>query len=110
MMLRLTPLCALLFVLALPCEAQEIEQPDSLAILQHKVEQLQVQLEQLSGLVLRLESRLLIQEQRTARNVPEGNHSHRPMEISNLDNEVVRIVRSRCSLTKMGDTVTLTCR
>lgn len=108
MMLRLPLLCALLFVLALPCEAQEVEQRDSLAVLQHKVEELQVQLDQLNGLVLRLESRLLIQEQRV---VAAGeNHSHRATEISGLDNEVVRIVRSRCSLTQFGDTITLTCR
>jgi hypothetical protein len=93
-----------------PCEAQEAEQADSLAALQQKVQELELQLVQLTGLVIRLESRLLIQEQKTVGGIQSGNHSHRSVEISNLDAEVVRIVGSRCSLSQFGGTTTLNCR
>ena len=39
-------LCTVLFVLAIPCEAQETQQQDSLAVLQQKVVELETQLEQ----------------------------------------------------------------
>jgi hypothetical protein len=32
------------------------------------------------------------------------------VDISNFEAEVVRIVRSRCSLSKFGDTMTFSCR
>ncbi len=110
MIRRILLLCVLWLVIALPCEAQEAEQRDSLAVLQQKVQELERQMQQLTDLVIRLESRLLIQEQKVVGGIQSGSHSHRPMEISNLEAEVVRIVRSRCSLSKFGDTMTFSCR
>ena len=83
---------ATLWVYAAPCEAQQQEQ-DSLTALQERVEQLEAQLEQMADLVIRLEARLQLQEQRTLRGSPTGSHNHRPVEISNFDNEVLRVVR-----------------
>ena len=103
-------LCTVLFVLAVPCEAQETQQQDSLAVLQQKVVELETQLEQTVDLILRLESRLQLQEQRTIRGLPSTNHQHRPVEISNFDNEVLRVVRGRCTLTQIGTSLTFTCR
>lgn len=110
MIRRTLLLCVLWLAITLPCEAQQVEQRDSLAVLQQKVQELDRQLQQLTDLVIRLESRLLIQEQRAVGGIQSGNHSHRPAEISNLEAEVVRIVRSRCSLSKFGDTMTFSCR
>ena len=105
----MTVMCVVVLVVAVPCEAQE-QQQDSLAVLQEKVQQLETQLEQMTDLVIRLEARLQLQEQQTLRGVQSSNHNHRPVEISNFDNEVVRIVRARCSLSQFGSTLTLTCR
>ena len=105
----LLPVCVALFASVVPCEAQE-QQQDSLAVLQEKVEQLETQLERMTDLVLRLEGRLQLQEQKTLRGVQSSGHYHRPVEISNFDNEVLRIVRARCSLSQFGSTLTLTCR
>ena len=107
---RLPALCAVLLVIAVPCEAQETQQQDSLAVLQQKVVELETQMEQMVDLILRLESRLQLQEQRTVRGLPSTNHQHRPIEISNFDNEVLRVVRGRCTLTQIGTSLTLTCR
>ncbi|UCG84743.1 MAG: hypothetical protein JSW71_12365 [Gemmatimonadota bacterium] len=108
-------LSVVLFVVTFPCEAQgvgvqETQQRDSLTVLQQQVRELEQQLEQLTDLVVRLESRLLMQEQKTRAGMQSSNHSHRPIEISNLDNEVVRIVRARCSLSQSGGAITLSCR
>jgi len=109
MIKRLLPvLCVTIFSVAVPCEAQQ--QQDSLAVLQEKVQQLETQLEQMTDLVIRLEARLQLQEQKALGVVQSSNHHHRPMEISNFDSEVVRIVRARCSLSQFGSTLTLTCR
>ncbi len=104
----LLPVCVVLFAFAVPCEAQQ--QQDSLAVLQEKVKQLETQLERMTDLVIRLEGRLQLQEQKTLRGVQSSSHYHRPVEISNFDNEVLRIVRARCSLSQFGSTLTLTCR
>ena len=107
----MTAMCVVVLVVAVPCEAQEQQQQqDSLAVLQEKVQQLETQLEQMTDLVIRLEARLQLQEQKMLRGVQSSNHNHRPVEISNFDNEVVRIVRARCSLGQFGSTLTLTCR
>jgi hypothetical protein len=109
MIKKLLPiLCAIILPVAVPCEAQE--QQDSLVVLVEKVQQLETQLEQVTDLVIRLEARLQLQEQKTLGSMPSGSHSHRPVEISNFDNEVIRIVRARCSLSQFGSTLTLTCR
>jgi len=109
MIKKLLPtLCAIILVVAVPCEAQQ--QQDSLTVLQEKVQQLETQLEQITDLVIRLEARLQLQEQNTLRGVQSSNHNHRPMEISNFESEIVRIVRARCSVSQFGTTLTLTCR
>jgi hypothetical protein len=64
----------------------------------------------MTSMVVRLEARLQVQEQRALRDIQLSNHQHRPVEISNFDSEVLRVVRSRCSLTQFGPTLTLTCR
>ena len=69
MIRRTLLLCVLWLAITLPCEAQQVEQRDSLAVLQQKVQELDRQLQQLTDLVIRLESRLLIQEQRARRSL-----------------------------------------
>ena len=98
-----------IIIFAAPATAQQQEQ-DSLKVLQQKVEQLEDQLEQMTDLVMRMEARLRLQEQRALTGRPSGNHQHRPVEISNFDNEVLRVIRGRCSLTQFGSTLTFTCR
>ena len=66
--------------------------------------------EQLTDLVIRLEARLRLQEQKTLTGAPSSRHQHRPVEISNFDNDVLRVVRGRCSVSQFGSTYTLTCR